>query len=134
MIVCVHFNFLSLKFYVAKMSPKLVFYHILPGIPSYILLNVCNNMLDKYLLLCTRCIKYLVLMSSHLIGIWCCVIPGVSLAELPTKSAVRTCGFSYSGNMIMYSTDRTMGQECTVSIYDIRDDSQMRKFHTYCFN
>ena len=58
----------------------------------------------------------------------CYVTPGVSLAELTTKSAVRTCGFSYGANTIMFSTDRTMGQECTVAIYDIRDDSQMRKY------
>ena len=58
----------------------------------------------------------------------CLVTPGVPLAELPTKSAVRTCGFSYSANTIMFSTDRTMGQSCTVNIYDIRDENQMRKF------
>ncbi|KAI0224346.1 Eukaryotic translation initiation factor 3 subunit I [Lamellibrachia satsuma] len=63
--------------------------------------------------------------SDNSSRLWDCET-GVSLAELTTKSAVRTCGFSYSANTIMFSTDRTMGQACTVAIYDIRDDSQMR--------
>ena len=48
--------------------------------------------------------------------------------ELETKSAVRSCNFSYSGNLIMTSTDAAMGHPCTLMVYDIRDENQISEF------
>jgi hypothetical protein len=55
------------------------------------------------------------------------ILSGVQLMEFPTKSAVRTCGFSFSGNLVMYSTDKAMSQPCEMLVYDLRDDSQISK-------
>lgn len=57
--------------------------------------------------------------------IWDCET-GTSVTELKTKSAVRTCGFSYSANMIMYSTDKAMGQPSELHLYDLRDEYQVK--------
>ena len=43
------------------------------------------------------------------------------LNRIDTKSAVRTCSFSYSGNMVAFSTDKQMGQPCLITIVDTRD-------------
>lgn len=51
---------------------------------------------------------------------------GKGINEFTTKSAVRTCGYSYGGNLVAFSTDKAMGQPCEMSIYDIRDDYQMK--------
>lgn len=51
---------------------------------------------------------------------------GKTINEFETKSAVRTCGYSFSGNMVAFSTDKAMGQPCELSIYDIRDEYQMK--------
>ncbi|GAB1610774.1 eukaryotic translation initiation factor 3 subunit I-like [Argonauta hians] len=56
--------------------------------------------------------------------LWDCE-KGVALVTIPTSTAVRTNGFSYSGQLIMFSTDTTMGQQCAINIYDSRDDSQI---------
>ena len=53
---------------------------------------------------------------------------GKEVMEFVTKSAVRTCGYSYSGNMVAYSTDKTMGQPSELLIYDMRDNAQVRKY------
>eukprot|EP00745_Piridium_sociabile_P000892 TRINITY_DN105586_c0_g1_i2.p1 TRINITY_DN105586_c0_g1~~TRINITY_DN105586_c0_g1_i2.p1 ORF type:complete len:328 (+),score=86.95 TRINITY_DN105586_c0_g1_i2:106-1089(+) len=50
---------------------------------------------------------------------------GVCTSTLETRTAVRSCGLSYSGNYIMLTTDKTMGFPCEVMVYDIRDNSQM---------
>jgi len=47
--------------------------------------------------------------------------------EFPTKSAVRTCGLSFSGNLVMYTTDKAMSQPCEMLVYDLRDESQISK-------
>jgi len=57
--------------------------------------------------------------------IWDCE-RGVSLFDLQSKSAVRTCGFSFSGNLIMYSTDRAMGHACELLMFDLRADEQIK--------
>jgi len=46
--------------------------------------------------------------------------------QLQTESAVRTCGFSFDGNIIMFTTDRAMGRECELRVYDIRDEYQIK--------
>jgi translation initiation factor 3 subunit I len=57
--------------------------------------------------------------------IWDCET-GASLTDLQTKSAIRTCGFSFSANLIMYTTDKAMGQPCELSVFDLRSSEQMR--------
>lgn len=56
-----------------------------------------------------------------------CFIPslGKQLALVKTNSAVRTCGFDFGGNIIMFSTDKQMGYQCFVSFFDLRDSSQL---------
>lgn len=51
---------------------------------------------------------------------------GVQLSEFQTRSAVRTCGLSFSGNLVMYTTDKAMSQSCEMLVYDLRDEGQMR--------
>lgn len=50
---------------------------------------------------------------------------GTCLTSLATNTAVRTCGFSFSGNLVMLSTDKTMGFPCEILIYDTRDGNQI---------
>jgi len=45
---------------------------------------------------------------------------GSVIASIPTKSSVRTCNFSYSGNQAAYTTDKAMGQNCELFIIDVR--------------
>ncbi|KAK3579123.1 hypothetical protein CHS0354_022143 [Potamilus streckersoni] len=56
--------------------------------------------------------------------LWDCET-GKELAVLETLTAVRSCGFSYSGRTLMYSTDKTMGHPCEIHIYDVRDSTQV---------
>jgi len=51
---------------------------------------------------------------------------GKCLNSLATRTAVRSCGFSYSGQLLMYSTDRTMGHPCEIHLFDIDDDNQIQ--------
>ena len=44
--------------------------------------------------------------------------------RIDTRSAVRTCAFSFSGNMVAYSTDRAMGQQCVINVVDVRTFNQ----------
>lgn len=46
---------------------------------------------------------------------------GTTIASIPSKSSVRTCDFSYSGNQASYSTDKAMGQSCELFIIDVRN-------------
>jgi len=70
--------------------------------------------------------------SSHLLTgsadntarIWDCET-GTQLHELTTRSAVRSCGYSFSGNLINFTTDQAMGYPSEMFIYDIRDPSQI---------
>ena len=48
--------------------------------------------------------------------------------RIDTRSAVRTCQFSYSGNMVAYSTDRAMGQQCVINIVDVRTFSNQGEY------
>jgi hypothetical protein len=59
-----------------------------------------------------------------------CASPGKQLALLKTNSAVRTCGFDFGGNIIMFSTDKQMGYQCFVSFFDLRDPSQIGEDRT----
>ena len=50
---------------------------------------------------------------------------GTQLGKYDTRSAVRTCAFSYCGNRVMFSTDKQMGHACEVFFCDIRDSAQL---------
>ncbi|CAH1119630.1 unnamed protein product [Phaedon cochleariae] len=56
--------------------------------------------------------------------IWDCAT-GKEIGNISTASSVRTCMFSYSANMAVYTTDRAMKQPCEMFIIDTRlvDDS-----------
>lgn len=45
---------------------------------------------------------------------------GAALGKIETKTSVRTCNFSYSGNMALYSTDSQMGYPSEIFIVDVR--------------
>jgi len=61
--------------------------------------------------------------ADNTIRLWD-VSTGKEKQRIDTKSAVRTCAFSYSGNMVAYSTDRAMGQQCIINIVDVRTFNQ----------
>jgi translation initiation factor 3 subunit I len=44
-----------------------------------------------------------------------------------SDNGVRTCGFSFGGNTIMYTTDSTLGHKCCIFLRDIRVPG------TFCF-
>ena len=48
------------------------------------------------------------------------LVIGKMIDRIDTRSAVRTCAFSFSGNMVAYSTDRAMGQQCVINVVDVR--------------
>uniref|UniRef100_A0A7N8X119 Eukaryotic translation initiation factor 3 subunit I n=1 Tax=Mastacembelus armatus TaxID=205130 RepID=A0A7N8X119_9TELE len=56
---------------------------------------------------------------------------GKQLALLHTNSAVRTCGFDFSGNIIMFSTDKQMGYQCYLNFFDLRDPQQISDNQPY---
>jgi len=56
--------------------------------------------------------------------LWDCQT-GTQLREINTATAVRTCGFAFSGNLIMYTTDMAMRKNCELRVYDLRDESQI---------
>lgn len=45
---------------------------------------------------------------------------GKEIGQLLTNSSVRTCNFSYSGNIAVYSTDKALGHQCEMFIIDTR--------------
>jgi len=45
---------------------------------------------------------------------------GKQIGIIETKSAVRTCNFSYSGNMLCFTTDKQMGYFCDINVVDSR--------------
>ena len=57
---------------------------------------------------------------------------GIMLNRIDTKSAVRTCKFSFSGNMVAFTTDKNMGQPCVIHIVDTRIFGSGKK-QKYCF-
>lgn len=58
--------------------------------------------------------------------VWDCET-GVQVHQLDTASAVRTCGFSYGGQLLFLSTDKTMGKPCEVQVFDLRDEIRLDK-------
>ncbi|CAB0042322.1 unnamed protein product [Trichogramma brassicae] len=45
---------------------------------------------------------------------------GKDISKLSTKSSVRACAFSFSGNLAAYATDKALGHNCEMFIIDIR--------------
>jgi len=45
---------------------------------------------------------------------------GSCIKVFETKSPVRTCNFSYSGNLVCFTTDRSLGYECEITVVDSR--------------
>ncbi|XP_032837123.1 eukaryotic translation initiation factor 3 subunit I [Petromyzon marinus] len=56
--------------------------------------------------------------------LWDCKT-GKQISLFETKSAVRTCGFDFSGNIVMFTTDKQMGYDCFIHLFDLRDPSQI---------
>jgi len=46
---------------------------------------------------------------------------GTIILNFETGSAVRSCGFSYSGKQFFYSTDKSMGRQCEILFFDIAE-------------
>jgi len=46
---------------------------------------------------------------------------GNEISSIDTKSAVRTCAFSYSGNQVFFSTDQAMKQLSELRVYQLED-------------
>lgn len=46
---------------------------------------------------------------------------GKELSSIDTKSAVRTANFSFSGNMVCFTTDKQMGYPCEINVVDARN-------------
>jgi len=46
---------------------------------------------------------------------------GDVISQIETKSAVRSCGFSYSGKSFFFSTDKAMGQLSELRIFSLAD-------------
>ncbi|XP_014210548.1 eukaryotic translation initiation factor 3 subunit I [Copidosoma floridanum] len=57
--------------------------------------------------------------GDNSLRIWDCQT-GKEISKLETKSSVRTCAFSYSGDLAVYATDKTLGNVCEMNIIDIR--------------
>lgn len=55
--------------------------------------------------------------ADNSIVLWDCET-GSEIATVKTNTAVRTANFSYSGRMVMFSTDNTMRQVCEIHIVD----------------
>ena len=56
---------------------------------------------------------------------------GKQLALLQTSSAVRTCGFDYSGHIVMFSTDKQSGFDSYLNFFDLRDSQQVKDNKPY---
>ncbi|MCJ8749616.1 hypothetical protein PDJAM_G00178280 [Pangasius djambal] len=69
--------------------------------------------------------------NGHTGAVWCVDVDCKQLAVLDTNSAVRTCGFDFSGNIIMFSTDKQMGYQCYLNFFDLRDPQQIEDNQSY---
>lgn len=50
---------------------------------------------------------------------------GKEIGLIETNSSVRSCMFSYSSNMAVYTTDKTMGYPCEMCIIDVRNTDEL---------
>ncbi|PFX20958.1 Eukaryotic translation initiation factor 3 subunit I [Stylophora pistillata] len=61
--------------------------------------------------------------ADNSLRFWDCET-ATTLSKYETKTAVRACGFSYCGQKVMMTTDRQMGHDCILMLYDIREGSR----------
>lgn len=64
--------------------------------------------------------KFLSGAGDNTLKIWDCQT-GKEIGNVTTNSSVRTCSFSYSGNMTAYSTDKALKHQCEIFIIDTRN-------------
>jgi len=62
--------------------------------------------------------------GDNSLKIWDCQT-GKEIGNINSNSSVRTCNFSYSANMVAYSTDKALKHQCEIFIIDTKnvDDS-----------
>ena len=65
-------------------------------------------------------IHYLLLLFIYYVIPSSLKFPGKAVGKISTKTSVRTCNFSYSGNMALYSTDSQMGYPSEIFVVDVR--------------
>lgn len=70
--------------------------------------------------------------ADNSMRLWDCE-QGTTISRLDTSTAVRTCGFSYCGNLIMFSTDRQMGHNCHIMMVDIRQGKYSKQEYMFEF-
>ncbi|XP_067002622.1 eukaryotic translation initiation factor 3 subunit I [Anabrus simplex] len=58
--------------------------------------------------------------ADQCLRIWDCS-NGKEIGKVGANSSVRTCLFSYSANMAVYSTDKQYGHQCEMFIIDVRN-------------
>ncbi|XP_069705779.1 eukaryotic translation initiation factor 3 subunit I [Periplaneta americana] len=58
--------------------------------------------------------------ADQCLRIWDCAT-GCQIGKIENNSSVRSCNFSYSANMAVYSTDAHLGHQCEMFIIDVRN-------------
>ncbi|XP_049859860.1 eukaryotic translation initiation factor 3 subunit I [Schistocerca gregaria] len=58
--------------------------------------------------------------ADNTVKLWDCET-GVNIGTVPANSSVRTCAFSYSATMAVYSTDKHYGFNCEIHVIDVRN-------------
>lgn len=58
--------------------------------------------------------------GDNSLKLWDCET-GKVIGSISTNSPVRACNFSYSGNMAVFATDKSMGHQCEIHIIDVRN-------------
>ena len=82
--------------------------------------NIVQNSLTFSLLIPGETKHFISGSADNSLRFWDCET-ATTLSKYETKTAVRACGFSYCGTSIMMTTDRQMGHDCFIFIYDIRE-------------
>ncbi|KAH0564065.1 eukaryotic translation initiation factor 3 subunit I-like [Cotesia typhae] len=62
--------------------------------------------------------------GDNTLRLWDCQT-GKEISQIQTNSSVRTCAFSFSANMAVYSTDKALGHQCEMFIIDTRNVDSM---------
>ena len=58
--------------------------------------------------------------ADNTIKLWDCE-RGTEICSWSTNSAVRSCGFSHLGDLLMFTTDIRNNVDCELFVYDARD-------------
>ncbi|KAB7497024.1 Eukaryotic translation initiation factor 3 subunit I [Armadillidium nasatum] len=62
--------------------------------------------------------------ADQSLRLWDCET-GKTISKLQMKASVRGISFSYSGNLIAYTTDKMMGQQSELNIIDVREPNNV---------